>query len=429
MAWSQRGSAGNGLIQAVAYADSAQDKLKIAEDVLIDRAAKHDSTTPINLVELDISDEEVKWIDLHVGHALNNGANPDQFPRTLVVSLAGAAMRADDDETLWADWARRTGQDQPHTEHIEERIPVLLQRANLTVYPDVAGLDLIRAHVGITASGMQALVETYLDEEITATRLALAIEKDDEAPWTLRRFLAHEPDLARTLITTITKFIDYTLDTPDWYAAERGEGEQHGEGLPSTMFTELVHVLAHREDYGREGTPIERVFTRPRVWVDAVLGTIQLRLTLPTDWAEADWRVSAPAGVLRVRQVSDQSTVDQAGHDVTLMDPIPQFTVGLPEQGREWDVDLFHPAKPVIFFNVDTGRRIGRIRRLRGAQVWAVAPARTSFSGDDGRDIAVGEPAALRTWSEWQLYVLNLESTTSVDIRFDQIDTDRKSVV
>ncbi|MDR7328367.1 hypothetical protein [Corynebacterium guangdongense] len=420
------------LIEAVAYADTAHDKLRAAEEVLAQRIDAVEGET-VSLVELELIDEEIKWIDLQVGHALT-GTSVEELlaahPRMVLASLAGAAMRADTDATFWADWLRRTGITDPDfdTDKVDRQIPAMMRAARLKAYgvADTAdsNVNQIRLHVGITASGMQALVEAYLDEEVSATRLALAIQKDETAPWTLREFLRLEPTLAAYLITSVTEFIDYTLDTPDWYAAERRDVFEGHADLPSLMFAELVHVLAHRDEYGREGTPTERVFTRPRIWLDDALGTVHLRLTLPTGEHEADWVLSSPSGVRRVRQAADETTVDQPAHDVALQESAPAFTVSLPAHGREWDMDLFHPDKPVIFFNVDTGRRVGRIRRLRATEVLAVAPAQTTFTGDDG--VPVHDPAQateLRSWAGWQMYRLDLSSTSSVDVAFDQIST------
>ena len=420
------------LIEAVAYADTAHDKLRAAEEVLAQRIDAVEGEA-ISLVELELIDEEIKWIDLQVGHALTGMSVAELLaahPRMVLASLAGAAMRADTDATFWADWLRRTGITDPDfdPDGVDRQIPAMMRVARLKAY-DVAdtadsNVNQIRLHVGITASGMQALVEAYLDEEVSATRLALAIQKDEAAPWTLREFLRLEPTLAAYLITSITEFIDYTLDTPDWYAAERRDVFEGHADLPSLMFAELVHVLAHRDEYGREGTPTERVFTRPRIWLDDALGTVHLRLTLPTGDHEADWVLSSPSGVRRVRQAADETTVDQPAHDVALQESAPAFTVSLPAHGREWDMDLFHPDKPVIFFNVDTGRRVGRIRRLRATEVLAVAPAQTTFTGDDGAP--VHDPAQateLRSWAGWQMYRLDLSSTSSVDVAFDQIST------
>lgn len=451
----KRRSMEENLIEAVTYADNPKERLQAAEDVLAQRVdAIRAGREAINLVELGLSDEEIKWIDLQVGHALVRGSGDGNvaeqmtttYPRMVLASLAGAAVRADSDATFWADWTRRVGLSAEEsaggtgsstsqiTDTISKAIVSMAQAAGLKTYgaedtkdsEDSADsvVNLVRLHVGITASGVQTLVEAYLDEEISATRLALVLQRDDAAPWTLREFLSQEPELAAFFLSSATEFIDYTLDTPDWYAAERKDAFEGQADLPPLMFAELVHVLANRDEYGREGTPMERVFIRPRLWLDEVLGTVHLRLTLPTGEESADWVMSAPSGSRRIRQNADHSTVDQAGHDVNLAKPLPKFTVQLPAHGREWDMDLFHPDKPVIFFNVETGRRIARIRRLRATEVIALAPEQTTFLGDDGASVADQEQVTpVRAWSGWQMYRLNLSDTTSVDIRFDQIDT------
>ena len=67
MAGKRRSEEAN-LIEAVAYADTANDKLQAAEEALAQRIAAVEGEA-ISLLQLDLVDEEIKWIDLQIGHA------------------------------------------------------------------------------------------------------------------------------------------------------------------------------------------------------------------------------------------------------------------------------------------------------------------------------------------------------------------------
>lgn len=434
----KRRSGASTLIEQVMYAETPQEKLLAAENALtfriIERREGHDRK--LNFVELDLTTEEIKWIDLQVGHAFGPSVNlsaeslVENYPRLMLASLVGTAMRSGVDNIFWPEWRRRivVSEDQAVESTMRDAIPGMLRKSHMKTYE---GIELgqnsyvarISLHAGLSTANLEDIVRMHEDrleggytspgDEAEADFISAEMSANPTTSADLRRFIGAEKVLARFFISRICDFVDYTREDPEWFTTDSFEGTA---SLPEVMFTELKNFLVHRDD-AVQGT--ERIYTAPALHIDEATGTVQLHLTLPKEQNMVRWAILTGGDRREVVQRSDQSTTDQTHHTLPVTEPSSSIEIELEHAHRSWALDLFTNDRPVIFFSRTSGRRISSHRQVKAEPVVAVAPRGTVFRSGSGASVrTVVSPQAVEHWSGWMIYTVDFSDTDSVTVKF-----------
>lgn len=378
------------LIEINERANSVSERLGAAETELLLRINKIPHS-PISFLEIDMTSEEMEWIDHQISHAIRDHSIEwalRKAPRMLLASLIGTAMRSDSDFAFWPEWAAALGipAGAGRDSTIRKHITAMLGKAGLKTYADVdlgtkSHVARLRLHAGFSAAVLNYVVslheqriadgEISLFDEAEGDYLVSHALHDSGAPNTLSRFCRAESEMATNLLMRIVEFVDHAAEHPE--ALETG-GFSGTNSIPEVVFDELKGYLVHRGTGLSIDDSATSAIRAPQVLVDPLAGQLQLQVSLPPGVSSAVWNVSEGDHRSSYHQFAEASTGDQSFHTIRLRHASPFVSVELTDHGQSWDLDLFQPGSPVVFFSRDSGRLIRSNRRLQAGPVYALAP-------------------------------------------------------